>query len=322
MSQNSTDVLDNLAWELIDASSEEDADYQRLSEMWAEVEGELESAGHNQAAKLAGQASAYVVQSSVRGTAGAETINTLSRMADYIREGIESGGEFTTIDPTDGLLEILTTPRRSVETPGDSGTDPLFEHDESAGSELTLDKIAASASPDVDVESIMAQVEVATGEPAFSESASTDADATEPATDVQEAPASRKAPAADDLSLISHDPEMMVVFVSEANEHLDAAEPHLLELENDPSLADSLDAVFRSFHSVKGTAGFMELSEIGDVAHAAEDLLDMARDGEIALQGDVMELCLQSLDWLRSQVEEIGQGATEGRPHGVRRGPD
>lgn len=120
--------------------------------------------------------------------------------------------------------------------------------------------------------------------------------------------------AADDLSLYSHDPEMLAVFVAESIENLDAAESQLLTLESDPHNAEALDAVFRSFHSVKGSAGFMELDDIEGLAHAAEDLLDLVREGRVTLNGDLMELLLKSLDWLLNQVHATGEAAAAGTP--------
>lgn len=123
-----------------------------------------------------------------------------------------------------------------------------------------------------------------------------------------------EAAARDDLSFYSHDPEMLTVFVTESIENLDAAEPELLKLEADPHDAEALDSVFRSFHSVKGAAGFMELEGIEGMAHAAEDLLDLVREDRVTLNSDLMELLLNSLDWLRAQVHATGESAVTGVP--------
>ena len=118
----------------------------------------------------------------------------------------------------------------------------------------------------------------------------------------------------DDLSSISMDPEMMVLFVSESTEHLENAETLLLTLEGDPQDADALDALFRSFHTVKGTAGFMELHEISKLAHEAENMLDQARDGKIELAGTALDLALESLDLLKKQVDNISEAAANEQP--------
>jgi len=106
---------------------------------------------------------------------------------------------------------------------------------------------------------------------------------------------------------VAADPELLPAFVGEATEHLEAAEPHLLTLEADPRDRDALDAVFRSFHSVKGTAGFVGLSGVTAVAHEAESLLDRARDGAVLLRGSAFEQALAALDLLRGMVRRAGE---------------
>lgn len=116
----------------------------------------------------------------------------------------------------------------------------------------------------------------------------------------------------DDLSHISMDPEMMTMFVSESTEHLETAEPHFLTLEDDPHDADAIDAIFRSFHTVKGTAGFMELHDISKLAHEAENMLDQARDGKLEISGIALDLSLESLDLLKKQVSDISSAVANG----------
>jgi two-component system chemotaxis sensor kinase CheA len=97
--------------------------------------------------------------------------------------------------------------------------------------------------------------------------------------------------------------EMLGDFIAEANEHLEAAEQHLLALESDPSRRDALDAIYRGFHTIKGIASFFNLKDITTLAHAAEDLLNVARDGRVVLTGKPLELSLASVDALRRQID-------------------
>jgi two-component system, chemotaxis family, sensor kinase CheA len=103
------------------------------------------------------------------------------------------------------------------------------------------------------------------------------------------------------------DYSLLSAFVQESREHLEAAEPCLLKLEEDPSAKDDLDAVFRAFHTLKGGAGFCGLIAIGRVAHEAETLLDLARQGKALLQGEAMELSLRSVDVLKSQIDAAAE---------------
>lgn len=118
-----------------------------------------------------------------------------------------------------------------------------------------------------------------------------------------------------DTAPVERDPELMEMFVAEAGEHLDAAEPNLIALEQDPSDKEALDAVFRSFHTVKGSAGFAQLQPIEHLAHALEELLDLAREGKLLLTGDVMDLVLAGLDSLRRSTYATAAALdTKGEP--------
>jgi chemotaxis protein histidine kinase CheA len=96
-------------------------------------------------------------------------------------------------------------------------------------------------------------------------------------------------------------------FLCEAREHISNAEESLLELEQNPEDSELINTVFRAFHTIKGVAGFMNLKPIVEVAHTAETLLDQIRNGVIALNGDYMNLILQSCDVL-SQLLEVFEG--------------
>jgi len=110
------------------------------------------------------------------------------------------------------------------------------------------------------------------------------------------------------------DVELLQEFIGETAEHLDEAEAQLLVLEADPVHSDALNAVFRAFHTIKGVAGFVEMTHIQTLAHKAENLLDMARKGELVLQGDAMDLTFESIDMLKKLSEDIVQAlAGDGR---------
>ena len=106
-------------------------------------------------------------------------------------------------------------------------------------------------------------------------------------------------------NLLEEDVELIRDFVEEAGEHLDASEGHLLVIEKDPHETEALNAVFRAFHTIKGLAGFIELEHIKDLAHKAENLLDMARRGELVLTGNNMDLVFESVDMMKRLIEGI-----------------
>lgn len=116
------------------------------------------------------------------------------------------------------------------------------------------------------------------------------------------------------LVLPEDDIPLILDFIAEATEHMEAAEAGLLELESCPGDKDVINKIFRSFHTIKGMAGFLNLHDIGSLAHAAENTLDMARKGELALQGVPMDVIFESMDMMKKMVAALKQGAQSGQP--------
>ena len=100
-------------------------------------------------------------------------------------------------------------------------------------------------------------------------------------------------------SVTALDPELIGDFILESREHLSQIETQLLTLERDASDAEALNAVFRSFHTIKGLAGFLELWEVQKLAHEVETALDQARNGELTLTPDGIDVILESADNLQ-----------------------
>jgi two-component system chemotaxis sensor kinase CheA len=101
-------------------------------------------------------------------------------------------------------------------------------------------------------------------------------------------------------------------FIGEATAHLESAEAELLKLEENPSDAEAINAVFRSFHTIKGVAGFMNLTPITTLAHAAENLLDLLRHGKLALTPGVIDVVLASSDAMKGLVSGLDAAAKNG----------
>jgi two-component system, chemotaxis family, sensor kinase CheA len=92
------------------------------------------------------------------------------------------------------------------------------------------------------------------------------------------------------------DEEILQDFLIEAGEILESLSEQLVELENDPDNAELLNSIFRGFHTVKGGAGFLALSELVDVCHGAENIFDLLRNGQRTVNSDLMDVILQALD--------------------------
>ncbi len=118
------------------------------------------------------------------------------------------------------------------------------------------------------------------------------------------------------------DASLALEFVGEANGHLDAAEVSLLKLEEDPSDLAEVNAVFRAFHTIKGVAGFLELRQIGALAHVSETLLDLARKGKMQLKGFRLDVVLEARDMMKQMVGAVESAANGRKAPGKQAGLD
>src|SRR5205823_297478 len=84
----------------------------------------------------------------------------------------------------------------------------------------------------------------------------------------------------------------------------------LIELERDPRSDGTLAAVFRTFHTIKGNAGFLGFTRLEALAHAGEDLLGRLRDGRLGRTPEVTDTLLAIVDAVREILTQI---ETEGR---------
>jgi two-component system, chemotaxis family, sensor kinase CheA len=109
------------------------------------------------------------------------------------------------------------------------------------------------------------------------------------------------------------DQELLSEFRTEANDHLEQIEASVLVLERNPKDADSMAALFRSFHTIKGVAGFLHLVPIYRLAHEVESLLDLARNGKLTLDSGMITLVLQSRDTVSKLVGQIAAALDSGK---------
>lgn len=109
-----------------------------------------------------------------------------------------------------------------------------------------------------------------------------------------------KAITADDAALVQE-------FVSEARSHLDTAEAELLKVEESPDNLEAVNAIFRSFHTIKGVAGFLNVKQIGALAHNAEGMLDQARKSQLVLTGMAVDVVLEAIDLMKVLITGLEQ---------------
>jgi two-component system chemotaxis sensor kinase CheA len=101
------------------------------------------------------------------------------------------------------------------------------------------------------------------------------------------------------------DEDIMQDFLVEAGEILEQLQEQLVELENNPENADLLNAIFRGYHTVKGGAGFLALTELVEICHGAENVFDVMRNGQRALTPELMDVILQATDVVVDMFESV-----------------
>lgn len=111
---------------------------------------------------------------------------------------------------------------------------------------------------------------------------------------------------------MSPDDEILREFLLETHENLALLDSDLVKLEINPAEKSTLAQVFRTFHSVKGTAGFMGLVKLQAVSHAAENLLSKLRAGEIIFNPSIATALLQVVDAIREILSNIEATGGEG----------
>nr|WP_314535284.1 chemotaxis protein CheA [uncultured Pseudomonas sp.] len=101
------------------------------------------------------------------------------------------------------------------------------------------------------------------------------------------------------------DEEILQDFLVEAGEILEQLSEQLVELESRPDDANLLNAIFRGFHTVKGGAGFLQLHELVECCHIAENVFDILRKGERHVDSELMDVILEALDAVNGMFSEV-----------------
>lgn len=100
------------------------------------------------------------------------------------------------------------------------------------------------------------------------------------------------------------------IFVEESKEHLESMNDILLELEKDTDNKDLLNELFRISHTLKGMAGTMGFTNMANLTHDMEDVLQAIRSDEIKINTKIVDIlfeCLDSLEFSANYVSENGE---------------
>ncbi|WP_455207100.1 chemotaxis protein CheW [Kaarinaea lacus] len=107
---------------------------------------------------------------------------------------------------------------------------------------------------------------------------------------------------------MEEDDELLQDFLIDAGEILEQLTQQVVDLEKSPDDKEIINAVFRGFHTIKGGASFLALEPLVALCHRTEDVFNVLRNGERAVDADVMDVVLPVLDVLKEQFTQLSSG--------------
>jgi len=101
-------------------------------------------------------------------------------------------------------------------------------------------------------------------------------------------------------------------FLEESEEGLAGADQILMNIDHAGMEPEKVNALFRTFHTIKGVSGFLELAEITKLAHTTETMLDQVREGVYPLEGPVLDLVFDSTELMRNMLKAVRAAVENG----------
>ncbi len=101
---------------------------------------------------------------------------------------------------------------------------------------------------------------------------------------------------------IIQDPKMLGQLCDEVKEHMDIAQFTLVDLEFDSTNPETINKIFRAFHTIKSSAAFLGLKNLEESAHAIEDVMVLVRDGVIPINKELINLIFYGVGLLKDLV--------------------
>ncbi|HEY6882350.1 MAG TPA: chemotaxis protein CheA [Polyangiales bacterium] len=101
------------------------------------------------------------------------------------------------------------------------------------------------------------------------------------------------------------------LYGSDAGQALHEIEQSLLALESDPSSAEEINGLYRALHTLKGNSALLELKRIETLAHVAEDVIGVVREGRARIDQPTVDLMLAAVDVLRASVAHVERTRTD-----------
>lgn len=106
-------------------------------------------------------------------------------------------------------------------------------------------------------------------------------------------------------------------FVEEAREHCGGITAGLLALEQNPGDTETLHALFRSAHTIKGSARMLKQMGVSGLAHHMEDVLDAVRSGRLSMSPALSDGLLKGVDALTAMLDALAGGGTPEAPEAL-----
>ncbi|MDY6972640.1 MAG: Hpt domain-containing protein, partial [Thermodesulfobacteriota bacterium] len=95
---------------------------------------------------------------------------------------------------------------------------------------------------------------------------------------------------------------MLRDFLEEAPEHLDQLNLKLIQLEKEPEEDELIDDVFRTVHTLKGSAAFVGLEKISEISRKMEDVFGAVRKGTLNITTSIIDIMYEGLDVLTNLI--------------------
>lgn len=107
------------------------------------------------------------------------------------------------------------------------------------------------------------------------------------------------------------DLSMLQDFIAETGEHLEELETNLLKLETEPDNKKILNDIFRSAHTIKGSAEYLGMERISELSHKLENLLEKLRHGEMVINRQIIDILIEARDRIAGLVDDLIENQTE-----------
>ena len=106
--------------------------------------------------------------------------------------------------------------------------------------------------------------------------------------------------------------QYLEIFLDETKEHLESLNAQILNLEQSPDDADTINEIFRAAHSLKGMAGTMGYKRMQALTHDMENVFSEIRNGSMKVNSNMIDTLFQCLDALEEYTNNIQSTADEG----------